>query len=269
MLFAIEGSGDIDVCVVRPVIGRPSNRPDTAEREFTAGFFQECGIAVAIISLLTAVCWQLEPVVGYTVPALVYLFAILLAAFRLGAAYAVGAGVEGGERLERALHAVENGVKQAGPEFDRQGPAQAVRLFTMGVHYRAPLGFEFEEADGKARMKLKARPLGLAIDPIDIAVHQRVHPLLRRLGLRHGLSQRQGITGFFGRSGRAGAAAPVASLRAPRVAWANSVASSSSGSGSRAGTGLATLAAGSGTSAFSWRFSAVSCGSFIRDLNHR
>ncbi len=28
---------------------------------------------------------------------------------------------------------------------------EAVRLFTMGVHYRSPLGFEFEEVDGKAR----------------------------------------------------------------------------------------------------------------------
>jgi two-component system, OmpR family, sensor histidine kinase KdpD len=80
----IEGSGDIDVCVVRPVIGRPSNRPEMPRRGFTAHSAQEYGIAFVIITVLTAVCWQVEPVVGYTVPALVYLFAILLAAFHIG-----------------------------------------------------------------------------------------------------------------------------------------------------------------------------------------
>ncbi|MGL4400394.1 MAG: DUF4118 domain-containing protein [Luteolibacter sp.] len=80
----IEGSGDIDVCVVRPLIGRPSNRPDVPERISATHPFQEYAIALAIIIALTAVCWRLEPVVGYTVPALVYLFAILLAAFRIG-----------------------------------------------------------------------------------------------------------------------------------------------------------------------------------------
>ncbi|MES2438104.1 MAG: sensor histidine kinase KdpD [Verrucomicrobiota bacterium] len=80
----IAGSGDIDVCVVRPVIGRPSNRQEPRKRRFlTANQIQDYGIAFAIIALLTAVCWKIEPVVGYSVPALVYLFAILLAAFHL------------------------------------------------------------------------------------------------------------------------------------------------------------------------------------------
>ncbi len=77
----IDGSGDIDVCVVRPVIGRPSSRPEMPSRGFTGSSIQEYAIALGIIVVLTALCWQLEPVVGYTVPALVYLFAILLAAF--------------------------------------------------------------------------------------------------------------------------------------------------------------------------------------------
>ena len=79
----IAGSGDIDVAVVRPVIGRPSNVPEPRRRDFASQPLQEYGIALGIIAALTAICWQLEPVVGYTVPALVYLFAILLAAFRL------------------------------------------------------------------------------------------------------------------------------------------------------------------------------------------
>lgn len=79
----IAGSGDIDVCVVRPVIGRPSNRPEPRRREFSTNPFREYGIALGIITALTAICWPLERVAGYTVPALVYLFAILLAAFRI------------------------------------------------------------------------------------------------------------------------------------------------------------------------------------------
>ncbi len=79
----ITGSGDIDVCVVRPVIGRPSNCPECRRRDFASQPLQEYGIALGIIAALTAICWPLEPVAGYTVPALVYLFAILLAAFRL------------------------------------------------------------------------------------------------------------------------------------------------------------------------------------------
>lgn len=80
----IAGSGDIDVCVVRPVIGRPSNLPEQKRRKFAApGQIREYGIALGIVVVLTGVCWQLEPVVGYTVPALVYLLAILLTAFQI------------------------------------------------------------------------------------------------------------------------------------------------------------------------------------------
>ncbi|MEO5715643.1 MAG: sensor histidine kinase KdpD [Luteolibacter sp.] len=77
----IAGSGDIDVCVVRPVIGRPSNRPEPQRRTLRMTHrWQEYGLVLVLIAVLTAICWQLEPVVGYTVPALVYLFAILLVA---------------------------------------------------------------------------------------------------------------------------------------------------------------------------------------------
>jgi two-component system sensor histidine kinase KdpD len=79
----IAGSGDIDVCVVRPVIGRPSKLPERSQRNFNATLYHEYGTAFAIIMVLTAVCWKIEPITGYIVPALVYLFAILLAAFRI------------------------------------------------------------------------------------------------------------------------------------------------------------------------------------------
>jgi two-component system, OmpR family, sensor histidine kinase KdpD len=79
----IAGSGDIDVCVVRPVIGRPSRLPDVKRRSSPSNQISDYSIAFAIIAVLTAICWKLEPVVGYTVPALVYLFAILLAAFHI------------------------------------------------------------------------------------------------------------------------------------------------------------------------------------------
>lgn len=80
----IEGSGDIDVCVVRPVIGRPSNRPETVTHGSVSNTLFGYGIACAVIGLLTAICWQMEPILGYTVPAMVYLFAILVAAFYVG-----------------------------------------------------------------------------------------------------------------------------------------------------------------------------------------
>jgi two-component system sensor histidine kinase KdpD len=81
----IAGSGDIDVCVVRPVIGRPSTRPQPLRRGQPApNLLREFAMVMAVVVGLTAVCWQFEWVAGHTVPAMVYLFAILLAAFHLG-----------------------------------------------------------------------------------------------------------------------------------------------------------------------------------------
>ncbi len=79
----IAGSGDIDVCVVRPVIGRPSTIPHGHRRSFIATYPpREYGIILALVASLTVLCMQFEWVGGYSVPALVYLFAILLAAFQ-------------------------------------------------------------------------------------------------------------------------------------------------------------------------------------------
>ena len=81
----IAGSGDIDVCVVRPVIGRPSSRSEQQPRRAFSMTHRchEYGIVLLLIAVITGICWRLESVVGYTVPALVYLFAILLAALHI------------------------------------------------------------------------------------------------------------------------------------------------------------------------------------------
>jgi two-component system sensor histidine kinase KdpD len=79
----IAGSGDIDVCVVRPVIGLPSGAPESHKRIFAGGkLLREHGLALGAVAALTALCREFEWVAGYTMPALVYLLAILLAAFR-------------------------------------------------------------------------------------------------------------------------------------------------------------------------------------------
>jgi two-component system sensor histidine kinase KdpD len=79
----VEGSGDIDVSVVRPVIGRSSmsSLPKGGKK---AGPFatREYATAVGITALLTLACQGFEKAGGYTLPALVYLLAILLASFR-------------------------------------------------------------------------------------------------------------------------------------------------------------------------------------------
>ena len=80
----IAGSGEIDVCVVRPVIGRPGSRQaEPPDRPANPGLAKEIGIVCATIAILTGICWQFAALAGYTMPALVYLLAILLAAIRL------------------------------------------------------------------------------------------------------------------------------------------------------------------------------------------
>ncbi len=80
----ISGSGDIDVCVVRPLIGRPSSRVSNAKpRQMAASQFQEIGIVLVATTLLTALCWSLQRWTGYTLPALVFLLGIVLLALRV------------------------------------------------------------------------------------------------------------------------------------------------------------------------------------------
>lgn len=81
----IAGSGDIDVCVVRPFIGRPSSRvnPQPAGRIPTSQV-HEIGMVLLATTLLTALCWSLQRWTGYTLPALVFLLGIVLMALRVG-----------------------------------------------------------------------------------------------------------------------------------------------------------------------------------------
>ena len=81
----IAGSGEIDVSVVRPVLGRPPGQSNAPRRRSATGAspsLREYGWVLGIIGGLTTLCWQFAFLAGYTVPALVYLFAILLAALR-------------------------------------------------------------------------------------------------------------------------------------------------------------------------------------------
>ncbi len=81
----ISGSGDIDVSVVRPVLGRSAGSTAARPRRWVLGDSLGLGgyaEVLVLLAVLTALCWQLVRVTGYTVPAFVYLFAILLAAFR-------------------------------------------------------------------------------------------------------------------------------------------------------------------------------------------
>jgi len=79
----IAGSGDIDVCVVRPMIGRPSGKPiERAKPPLPTHHALEYGKAFLGTAMLTAVCWGLQPVAGYTMPALVFLLGIVLASLR-------------------------------------------------------------------------------------------------------------------------------------------------------------------------------------------
>ncbi len=81
----INGSGDIDVCVVRPVLGRSAAIPPREKRRpFDGNFARELTGVLLISGSITALCWWLEPVIGYTMPAMVYLLGILLAAFYFG-----------------------------------------------------------------------------------------------------------------------------------------------------------------------------------------
>lgn len=77
----IEGSGDIDVCVVRPTLGRRPRgevakvRNARREVEGIASF----GKAITLISGVTLMLWMLLPVTGYLFAALMLLLLVLLA----------------------------------------------------------------------------------------------------------------------------------------------------------------------------------------------
>ncbi|QJE97760.1 sensor histidine kinase [Luteolibacter luteus] len=76
----IAGSGDIDVCVVRPFAGKRSRK--SAEIPTEPGKWNDYLSALGLTALMTVVGWLAVPVSGYTVPAFIYLLAIVLASLR-------------------------------------------------------------------------------------------------------------------------------------------------------------------------------------------
>ena len=80
----ILGSGDIDVCVVRPLATPDRGRNTRAETPiFAVTRIKEYGIAIATTLVIAMLCRMLLPISGYTFVALVFLIAVVLAALKL------------------------------------------------------------------------------------------------------------------------------------------------------------------------------------------
>jgi len=79
----ILGSGDIDVCVVRPLASgkKPVRRPP-AHDAVPVSLIGEYSWTVVAVFVLASVCWALLPLTGYMFAALVFLLATVLAALR-------------------------------------------------------------------------------------------------------------------------------------------------------------------------------------------
>ncbi|MBE2203789.1 MAG: sensor histidine kinase KdpD [Chthoniobacterales bacterium] len=77
----ILGSGDIDVCMVRPLASGDPGRPVRREA-FSETRIAEYGWVFAAVFVIAGVCWELVSVTGYMFVALVFLLAVVLAALR-------------------------------------------------------------------------------------------------------------------------------------------------------------------------------------------
>lgn len=81
----ILGSGDIDVCVVRPLAGVEKGAPRSfAHEPVPASLISEYSWAVIVTFALASMCWGILSLTGYTFVALVFLIAVVIAALRLG-----------------------------------------------------------------------------------------------------------------------------------------------------------------------------------------
>jgi len=70
----ILGSGDIDVCVVRPLASAETVRLKAVNHEQVASaLIGEYSTAFAITFVIVSVCWALQPLTGYMFVALVFL----------------------------------------------------------------------------------------------------------------------------------------------------------------------------------------------------
>ena len=80
----IAGSGDIDVCVVRPLAGADKGRsaaPSSVVISNTLVIEYATGLGTIVASGM--ICWMLLPLTGYTFVALVFLILVVLAALKL------------------------------------------------------------------------------------------------------------------------------------------------------------------------------------------
>ncbi|TDU70640.1 two-component system sensor histidine kinase KdpD [Prosthecobacter fusiformis] len=78
----IAESGDIDVCVVRPVMGREGKIRVVTPAAVSASQVEGYSWALALTFILTSLCWALLPVTGYTFAALVLLLGVMGAGMR-------------------------------------------------------------------------------------------------------------------------------------------------------------------------------------------
>lgn len=80
----ILGSGDIDVCVVRPLAAPERGRTTTAlAHPVPESLIAEYSWAGVIVFAVVSLCWATAPLTGYMFVALVFLLTIVLAAMRL------------------------------------------------------------------------------------------------------------------------------------------------------------------------------------------
>lgn len=79
----IAGSGDIDVCIVRPVIGRLTSSAQGKEKLPGRKGGHEYAWVLGITLMLVTLCYGLLPYTGYILPALIFLMANMLTSLRL------------------------------------------------------------------------------------------------------------------------------------------------------------------------------------------
>lgn len=81
----ILGSGDIDVCVVRPLAATDKPRSAaTLHEPVSASVIGEYSWVITAVFAIASVCWGIVSVTGYMFVALVFLLAVVLAALRFG-----------------------------------------------------------------------------------------------------------------------------------------------------------------------------------------
>lgn len=78
----IRDSGDIDVCVVRPLAARETMSSTVFHEGVSVSVIGEYSWAAAILFVVASLSWAVAPLTGYMFVALVFLLAVVLAALR-------------------------------------------------------------------------------------------------------------------------------------------------------------------------------------------